>query len=82
METSSLAIETTGTLDPEGRLLLDGPIRGAAPGPVRVIVLLTPDEPSEPDWLRAASRSSAFDFLDDEAEDIYTASDGAPFSGP
>jgi hypothetical protein len=81
METPTLAIETTGTLDAQGQLHLDGPIRGAAPGPVRVIVLLSPEEPSEADWLRAASGSGAFDFLRDDAEDLYSAADGVPFRG-
>jgi hypothetical protein len=34
---------------------------------------------SEETWLRAASSSSAFDFLRDSAEDIYTLADGEPF---
>ena len=81
MEASSLAIETTGTLDAQGNLRLNKPMQGTTPGPVRVIVLLSREEPSEGDWLHAASRSGAFDFLRDEAEDLYSASDGTPFRG-
>jgi serine/threonine-protein kinase len=33
---------------------------------------------SEREWLKAASKNEAFDFLNDEAEDIYTLEDGKP----
>jgi hypothetical protein len=33
----------------------------------------------EREWLRAAARNPAFDFLNDPAEDIYTRDDGQPF---
>lgn len=74
------AIETTGALDEHGRLHLDAPLTGTPPGPVRVLLLTVPgDEIAEADWLRAVSRSPAFDFLRDPAEDLYTAEDGVPF---
>jgi len=81
MEAPSLAIETTGTLDAQGNLRLNEPLQGMMPGPVRVIVLLSREEPSQGDWRRAASQSSAFDFLRDESEDLYLAADGTPFRG-
>jgi hypothetical protein len=34
----------------------------------------------ESEWLRTASTNTAFDFLKDVAEDIYTLEDGKPFN--
>lgn len=74
------AIETTGTVDTEGQLHLDEPLASLGSSRVRVIVLF-PDEVdiSEREWLRAAANNSAFDFLKDQEEDIYTLQDGKPF---
>jgi hypothetical protein len=50
-----------------------------------VIVLLSDDEMSdipEREWLAAAARNPAFDFLNDPREDAYSASDGRPFRAP
>jgi hypothetical protein len=47
-----------------------------------LMVTLVPaaaDSESEETWLRAASSSEPFSFLQDSAEDIYTANDGEPF---
>lgn len=51
---------------------------------VRVVVLLpaVDEDPSESEWLAAASRNPAFDFLADAAEDIYSPEDGVPFVHP
>jgi len=50
---------------------------------VRVIVLspLTEnaDDLNEMEWLKAPLKNSAFDFLSDPEEDIYTRNDGKPF---
>ncbi len=50
---------------------------------VRVIILVeeTKDdgEIKDDEWVRAAARNTAFDFLHDLEEDIYTVSDGKPF---
>ena len=42
---------------------------------------LVPEENdiNETEWLQAASKNSAFDFLKYPKEDIYTLSDGRPF---
>ena len=74
------AIETTGTIDNQNRLILDGPLSEVSPSRVRVIILM-PEEADidENEWLRAASTNPAFDFLKDPEEDIYTLSDGKPF---
>jgi hypothetical protein len=39
-------------------------------------------EPSEPEWLRAATANPAFKDLADPAEDTYTLEDGKPFVVP
>ena len=73
------AIETTGTINANHQIVLDEDLPSNAPSRVRVIVLF--DEESdlnEKDWLQAASKNDVFDFLNDEAEDIYTLADGKP----
>ena len=74
------AIETTGTVDKEHRLVLDEPLPIAGPSRVKVIILLPEDaDLDEKLWLEAARSNPAFEFLTDPAEDIYTAADGKPF---
>lgn len=75
------AIEVTGTMNGNHQIVLDEDLPGNAPKRVRIIVLF--DEESdlnEKDWLRASSNNDAFDFLKDEAEDIYTETDGKPLA--
>jgi hypothetical protein len=81
MKTIERAIETTATVNVQRQLVLDEPLPITGPTRVRVIVLL-PEQVDfdEKEWLRAGSGSSAFDFLKDAAEDIYTLSDGRPFN--
>jgi hypothetical protein len=80
MENIERAIEATGTIDAERRLVLDEPLPVAGPKRVRVIILLPEDtEVDEKGWLRAASANPAFDFLKEPEEDIYTHEDGRPF---
>ena len=73
------AIETIGTVDEGGHLILREPLH-SPPGKVRVIVL-APDEDgiSEAEWLKSAAENAAFQFLNDPAEEIYTLADGKPF---
>ena len=74
------AIEATGTVDAQHQLRLDEPLPLPGDSRVRVIVLVSDaDEISEVAWRKAISASPAFDFLRDEAEDIYTADDGKRF---
>jgi hypothetical protein len=74
------AIETTGTVDKEHRLVLDEPLPITGPSRVKVIILLPEDtDLDEKLWLQAARSNPAFEFLTDPAEDIYTAADGKPF---
>ena len=80
MENVEKAIEATGTIDEQRRLVLDEPLPVVGPTRVRVIILL-PEETDvdEKEWLRAASANPAFDFLKEPEEDIYTPEDGRPF---
>jgi hypothetical protein len=74
------AIEMTGVVDEHSQLRLDGPLPVSGPSRVRVLILVPePEEVEETTWLKAAAANSAFDFLKDEAEDVYTRSDGHPF---
>ncbi|MGB5158040.1 MAG: hypothetical protein WBN77_11485 [Desulfobacterales bacterium] len=80
MEIPMTAIETTGTIDENSQLKLDGPLPFSGPKRVKVIVLSPlDDEIDEISWLRAASCNPAFSFLSDPGEDIYSISDGKPF---
>ena len=80
MQHAMTAIEMTGTVDENSQLKLDGMLPFLGPRRVRVIVLsLAEDEIDEASWLRAASQSSAFAFLKESAEDIYSVGDGQPF---
>ncbi len=74
------AIETTGTIGANRQLLLDEDLPENISAKVRVIVLFDEDDLSERQWLKAASKNNAFDFLNDEAEDIYTLEDGKPLT--
>ena len=74
------AIETTGVVDEQQQLRLDGPLPITGPSRVRVLILVPePGEIEESAWLRAAAQNPAFDFLKEEAENVYTRSDGKPF---
>jgi hypothetical protein len=79
MDSTMTAIEVSGTIDEQHRLFLDQPVSIAGPRRVRVIILYSDDEDwNESEWLQAAAHNSAFDFLKDAAEDIYSVADGAP----
>jgi hypothetical protein len=81
MEIPMTAIEMTGTVDEDSQLILDGTLPFAGPKRVRVIVLSTlDDEIDELNWLQAASRNPAFAFLANPEEDIYSLTDGRPFT--
>lgn len=73
------AVETTGYIDEKNHLELDSilPIHG--PKRVKILILFPPeDEWTEDEWLYAAARNPAFDFLADSREDIYSINDGKP----
>jgi hypothetical protein len=80
MENVEKAIETTGTIDADRRLVLDEPLPVIGPARVRVIILLSEEtDIDEKEWLRAASANPTFDFLKEPEEDIYTLEDGRAF---
>lgn len=80
MENTLRAVEVSGTLNGKQELHLDSPVQISGSKRVRVIILLPDhDEIEEMEWARAASKSPAFDFLNDPEEDIYTIKDGKPF---
>ena len=80
MEGTMKAIEVTGTVDRERRLLLDAPLPIIGPSRVRVIILVPEEtEVTEQEWLYGASRNPSFDFLKEPEEDIYSLLDGKPF---
>jgi hypothetical protein len=80
MEATLTAIEMTGTVDERHQLQLDGALPIPGPTRVRVIVLYPlADEWNETEWLRAAARNPAFDYLKEAAEDVYLVTDGEPF---
>lgn len=75
------AIETTGVVDAQHQLRLDQPLPIPQKSRVRVIVLVAEAEDiSEKAWTKAVSSNPAFDFLKDQAEDVYTTADGKPFN--
>lgn len=80
MNSTMKAIETTGTIDKQKRLILDESIPVSEKSRVRVIILL-PEENDidEREWLHAATTNPSFDFLKESEENIYTDTDGKPF---
>lgn len=73
------AIETTGTIEQNGKIVIDETFAVNSPTSVRVIVLFPESEDlNESEWLQAAAKNEAFDFLKDADEDIYSLTDGKP----
>ena len=74
------AIERTATLKDKNQLILDKPVHLQTNGKVKLIILFPEEsEIDETEWLSAAMKNPAFDFLKDPKEDIYTDADGFPF---
>jgi len=77
----SRAVELAGSVDEDRQLHLEEPLPPVGPGPVRVIILFPEDvDVPETDWVTFLAANPAFEFLKDEAEDIYGPDDGRPFS--
>jgi hypothetical protein len=73
------AIETTGTIEQNGKIVIDETFSVDEPTSVRVIVLFPEAENiNENEWRQAAAKNEAFDFLHDAEEDIYSIEDGKP----
>ncbi len=79
VESEMNAIEANGIVDAQHQLRLDKPLPLPEQSRVRVIVLLSELEINDAEWLKSAAANPAFDFLKDEAEEIYTQADGKPF---
>jgi len=75
-------IETTGIIKAPHQLLLDEPLPIAEKSRMRVIIMMTEENTdiTESEWLKAATSNSAFDFLKEPEEDIYTLADGKKFN--
>ena len=80
MQAATKAIETTGTIDARHHLIPDETLPITGPTHVHISHLL-PEETdiNKTEGLQAAATNSAFDFLKDPKEEIYTLSDGRPF---
>lgn len=74
-------IETTGFINDRRELLLDEQLPMIKSSRVRVMIFLTEDDAllSEEKWLKMTSQNSAFDFLKDKEEDIYSLTNGKLF---
>ena len=74
------ALELTGFLDDQGMLQIDKPVN-IINQKVKVILLIPEQEEIENQiWLESISANPAFDFLKEEAEDIYSITDGEPIT--
>jgi len=75
------AIKTTATIKNSKQLILDTALHLRKKSKVKLIILLPEEKDiNESEWLRAASNNPVLGFLKDSAEDIYTDSDGKPFT--
>lgn len=73
------AIETVGTIERSGKIVIDETFSVNAPVSVRVIVLFPESEDfNEKEWRQAAAKNEVFDFLNSPEEDIYSLTDGKP----
>lgn len=75
------AIEINSKTDKEGHLKIDYQL-DTTNSNVRVLILLedNSDADEEEAWMDSISKNPAFEFLEDESEDIYSLNDGEPFS--
>ena len=72
------ALELSGFLDEKGILKLDNPLK-IINQRVKIILLIPEkDDINDSVWLQAISLNSAFNFLHDKGEDIYSITDGEP----
>ena len=69
------AIKTTATIDEQGKLHPDTPLPSHTKR-VELIIMFPESDEREIDRLTSGTNNPAFDFLNDPAEDIYTANDG------
>ena len=74
------AIETIGTIEQNGRIVIDETFSVNSPTSVRVIVLFPEENEDihETEWMHTATKNEAFAFLNGSDEDIYSLKDGKP----
>ena len=67
------ALETIGTIDKKGHLILSKPLEFRNKI-VKIIVLIADDNDTieNEEWLAALSNNPVYDFLKEDEEDIYT----------
>ena len=67
------ALETIGTIDKKGYLILSKPLEYRNKI-VKIIVLIADDNDTieNEEWLAALSTNPVYDFLKDDEEDVYT----------
>ena len=76
------AIEINSKTDKAGHLKIDYQLDKTNSN-VRIIILLDDikaDQDEEKLWMTSISKNPAFDFLNDDCEDIYSLNDGEPFN--
>jgi hypothetical protein len=75
------ALEMKAQIDEKGQLVIEKPLLADLHKRVKIIILFEQeeDEFNDEKWLHSLAVNTAFDFLKDEAEDIYTIEDGQPF---
>ncbi|HEY2726608.1 MAG TPA: hypothetical protein VGI61_05515 [Parafilimonas sp.] len=72
------AEEILATVGDNGMLHVDHPL-SFKNKKVKLIVLAQEDDITDEEWIKFLSTNPAFDFLKEEAEDIYTIHDGKPY---
>lgn len=73
------SVETLAQIDHNGQIHLESPLHIRDKRVKIVLYFLEDDDIGEEEWLHT-SRSPAFDYLYDPADDIYTLEDGKPLS--
>ena len=75
------ALEMKAQIDGKGQIVIEKPLLADLNKRVKIIILFEQEEDELDDakWLHSLSLNPSFDFLKDEAEDIYTVEDGQPF---
>ena len=75
------AIEIISKTDKKGHLKIDYQLDKSISN-VRVLILVddNSDKDEENIWMDSITSNPAFDFLNDQSEDIYSIKDGEPFN--
>jgi hypothetical protein len=76
------AIELEAEIDYNGFVKIEKPLTFIKNRSVRLIVLITEEADelaNDQLWVKSITTNTAFDFLYDQAENIYSIADGQPF---